>query len=201
MSDEFECPLCGHVGAFQEYRGRANARCPVCRSLERMRHQWLIARDRGLLDDAASRAVLHVAPEPCVAKYLRAFGRYIGFDTDSAREIDIQGDLCAIALEDACVDVVWASHVLEHIREVDTAIAEIHRVMKPGGVAVIEIPIVGEKTVLFDTPGESDHWWGPGVDWYDKYREVGFTVEVLRAADAPKRFRCGGGEVAWCVKS
>lgn len=43
---------------------------------------------------------------------------------------------------DAWFDVVIAFSVLEHIRETDRVLAEVYRVLKPGGVAVIGMPAV-----------------------------------------------------------
>jgi SAM-dependent methyltransferase len=43
---------------------------------------------------------------------------------------------------DGWFDLVVAFSVLEHIRESDQVLAEIHRVLKPGGVAVIGMPAV-----------------------------------------------------------
>jgi FkbM family methyltransferase len=55
-----------------------------------------------------------------------------------------QGDCRAIPLEDDSVDVVVSFETLEHIREHNEFIAEIRRVMKPGGVLLISTPeIVG----------------------------------------------------------
>jgi SAM-dependent methyltransferase len=52
----------------------------------------------------------------------------------------LQFDLTACPLPNACVDAVVALNVLEHIPDDAAAIREIHRILKPGGVAVIELP-------------------------------------------------------------
>jgi len=46
------------------------------------------------------------------------------------------------AVEEASMDAVWSSHNLEHLEgfEVATALAEIRRVLKPGGFALITLP-------------------------------------------------------------
>lgn len=48
--------------------------------------------------------------------------------------------LLAIPLPDACVDVVLSTQVLEHITEHEQAAAELCRILKPGGYAVITVP-------------------------------------------------------------
>jgi SAM-dependent methyltransferase len=59
-------------------------------------------------------------------------------------------DLLALTYPDASFDVVLHSDTLEHTPNVDQALAEIRRVLKPGGVSIFTVPIVrdGRKTVV-----------------------------------------------------
>lgn len=52
----------------------------------------------------------------------------------------LQFDLTQCPLPDACVDAVTCLNVLEHIENDKAAVSEIHRILKPGGVAHIEVP-------------------------------------------------------------
>jgi SAM-dependent methyltransferase len=52
----------------------------------------------------------------------------------------IQADARDLPLPDSSFDVLVAFDVLEHIEEDDLAAAEIFRVLKPGGVALIAVP-------------------------------------------------------------
>jgi SAM-dependent methyltransferase len=52
----------------------------------------------------------------------------------------LQFDLCSCPLPDNSLDGVVALNVLEHIDMEETALANIFRVLKPGGVAHIEVP-------------------------------------------------------------
>lgn len=45
-----------------------------------------------------------------------------------------------IPLPDHSVDVIFSSNVLEHVEEIDTALAEFRRVLKPGGIEVHAMP-------------------------------------------------------------
>ncbi len=64
----------------------------------------------------------------------------------------VQFDLKACPLPDASVDAVVALNVLEHIDDDARAVAEIARILRPGGIAVVEVPA------------------GPGLyDFYDKF--------------------------------
>lgn len=56
-----------------------------------------------------------------------------------ARGLDVrQGDACALPYEDASFDVVYSFKVLAHVREIDRALMEVRRVLRPGGVAALE---------------------------------------------------------------
>ncbi|MFA6362411.1 methyltransferase domain-containing protein [Methanoregula sp.] len=52
----------------------------------------------------------------------------------------IQFDLVNCPLPDNCVDVIVALNVLEHIEDDSAALRQIHRILKPGGHAIIEVP-------------------------------------------------------------
>ncbi len=51
-----------------------------------------------------------------------------------------QADLCRLPVGDATLDVVTCLDTLEHIEEDTAALAEIFRVLKPGGHALITVP-------------------------------------------------------------
>ncbi|MEM7059486.1 MAG: class I SAM-dependent methyltransferase [Pseudomonadota bacterium] len=48
-----------------------------------------------------------------------------------------KADLEALPFEDARYDIVLAAHVLEHLANPDRALAELYRVLKPGGVLIV----------------------------------------------------------------
>ncbi|MEI6713686.1 MAG: class I SAM-dependent methyltransferase [Verrucomicrobiota bacterium] len=52
----------------------------------------------------------------------------------------IQFDLTACPLPDNCVDAITCLNVLEHIKNDSAAIHEMYRILKPGGIAHIEVP-------------------------------------------------------------
>lgn len=92
-------------------------------------------------------------------------------------------------------DIVYCSHVLEHVypHEVHTAVSEFHRVLKPGGKAVIIVPdlegVSATEDVLYVSPA------GPisGLDLMYGMRQLiennpfmahhcGFVSETLRGS-------------------
>jgi SAM-dependent methyltransferase len=71
-----------------------------------------------------------------------------------------RGDMHALPFADGAFDVVVSSHCLEHAFDLERAVSELTRVVAPGGVLVIEVPV---KHVDQDGPrpqstGSSDRW-------------------------------------------
>jgi SAM-dependent methyltransferase len=62
----------------------------------------------------------------------------------------IQFDLRQCPLPNNCVDGVSALNVLEHIDDDFTAMREIHRILKPAGIAHIEVPADPSSFDLYD---------------------------------------------------
>ena len=87
----------------------------------------------------------------------------------------LQFDLTACPLDDACVDAVVALNVLEHIPDDTAAIRQIHRILRPGGVAVIELPA------------------GPRL--YDVYDKMLMHYRRYSLSDATRAFRRAGFRV------
>jgi demethylmenaquinone methyltransferase / 2-methoxy-6-polyprenyl-1,4-benzoquinol methylase len=55
---------------------------------------------------------------------------------DAARVSFATGDLTRLDLDDASVDVVLGGYALRNVPQVETALAELHRVLRPGGLLV-----------------------------------------------------------------
>ena len=74
------------------------------------------------------------------------FGRIIAVDIDVAelrrnrRELRIQGDAEALPIKNGAVDVVACEHVLEHLEDPMTAMAECYRVLGSGGRLIFAAP-------------------------------------------------------------
>ncbi|MCH7959932.1 MAG: methyltransferase domain-containing protein [Candidatus Hydrogenedentes bacterium] len=108
-----------------------------------------------LLDLRTGEAVLDVGLGPGFVSYLAAAavgpsGRIEGIDTSDvmlelarARCADKfwvtfqNADATALPFEDASFDAVIVTQVLEYVEEIDTALSELHRVLKPGGRALL----------------------------------------------------------------
>ncbi|MBE0627722.1 MAG: methyltransferase domain-containing protein [Burkholderiales bacterium] len=187
---EHECPICkSRVRKFRRMGTRPSARCPVCGSLERHRLIWLYCRARTDLFDGRRKRLLHVAPEPCLTRELRRIDalEYVGADLQGHHAM-VKMDVTAIQFGDASFDVILCNHVLEHVPEDGKAMRELRRVLKPGGWAIMQVPIKGEttqedpavtsaaeRTRLY---GQHDHVRQYGRDYAQRLRAAGFLVEV-----------------------
>jgi len=188
-----ECNICGHVGKFRvaSRPPRFDARCPRCFSLERHRHQalWIKWNE----DALRGKRILHIAPDNALRPLYRALAsQYLSGDIrpwNSDRELNLE----QLDLPDASWDVVVANHVLEHVDD-RKALAEIHRVLAPGGFAVLSFPIAlaFEKTYEnADVPpeqrrlhfGQGDHLRYYGADAGERIAAAGFDVTTHRAAE------------------
>lgn len=164
------CPLCAGT-RFASFSGRPNERCRGCGSLSRHRFQALVLQHALLVRGTQFRKAVHVAPNPSLSALVRSLTkRYITLDVDRDKAVDVHASLTRLPFEKGEVDLIVASHVLEHIAAVDVAIREIHRVLCPGGVAVLEVPTFVSRTQKIDPRSNAHgHHWRPGRDWTAKY--------------------------------
>lgn len=188
---EYSCPICGYNGPFLNVR-RKNSSCPKCGSAERHRLQSLVFQELQKKYDFSKMSMLHVAPEQFFYKrFKKQFSKYTTIDIRKKKYIDYQADLCNLPFEDDSYDCVFASHVLEHIKEDRKAISEIHRVLKPGGVAILPVPVVREKTIEYAEPDpyQSYHVRAPGLDYSDRYLEYFKSLKTFSSTDFSEKYQ------------
>jgi len=188
----FTCPVCRYSGPFRDVDAptgrRRHAKCPRCGALERHRAQWLVFERLFAQLDTRSAAMLHFAPEPFFETRLPPrFGRYETADLD-APGVDHHVDLQKLPFDDASWDLVFASHVLEHVPDDDRALAEVRRILRPGGVAILPVPVVGVRTVEYHAPNPAEfgHVRAPGLDYFDRYERHFTRVERIGSDRLPE---------------
>lgn len=167
---------------------RDNALSPGTNSLERHRLMWLyLKRDTDFFDQP--KKVLHVAPEQCFYGRFRKMKNldYTTADLDSPIA-DIEIDIHDIPFEENTFDVVFCNHVLEHVDDDQQCMRELCRVLKPGGLAIMQVPWIPEQEVTVEDPsitdpaererlfGQYDHVRKYGVDYADRLINAGFKV-------------------------
>jgi len=186
--DYFFCPICNYQGPFLNVRRRHDA-CPKCGSVERHRLQFLVFQELCKKYDVSQMSMLHVAPERFFKNlFEKQFLRYVTTDISKTKNVDYQADLRNLPFEDNTYDFVFASHVLEHIKDDEKAIAEIRRVLKPEGIAILPVPIVSKKTIEYPEPNpyESYHVRASGLDYFEKYKKCFGKVVVFSSKDFPE---------------
>lgn len=197
IKPRFICPICNYKGPFfNSYRRsvgvRRNARCPRCQSMERHRLQFMVIAQLAQRYDFTSMRILHIAPEKFFMQMFRErFKEYVGANLQANRGVDLQADLRALPFADGSFDVVYASHVLEHIKDDARVLSEAKRVLRAGGFAVLPVPMVANKTVEYPepNPNEFDHVRAPGPDYYERYRNYFSRLETFASSDFPERYQ------------
>ncbi len=184
------CPICGYRGAFSPVRHKPAIWCPQCdsRPRHRLMRLWM---DRALALPPGAE-VIHFAAEPWVRGWMEARGaRYRTADITDA--FDLRLDIEAMDLADGCLDLLIANHVLEHVDDA-RALAEIARVLKPGGRALLTVPLVEGWDETYEVPGldaatraerygDPDHRRFYGRDFRDRIRAAGLALSEFAATE------------------
>ena len=111
-----------------------------------------------------------------VRKVMDTFGAMaVGgeLDPESARVGSVQGNALALPFGDGSFDRVVASEVLEHIPEDDVAMAELTRVLRPGGTMAVTVPRCGPEFVNWALSDEYHDVPGGHVRIYRQRQLVG----------------------------
>ena len=170
---------------------RPNVLSPSTLSLERPRLLWLYLKNETNFFNDQLR-VLHFAPEQAFYKRFKALDNLEYTTTDLNSPLaDVKADICNLPFADNTYDVILCNHVLEHIPDDTKAMQELHRIMKPGGWGIIQIPQDLNRETTFEDDsitdkkerakifGQYDHVRVYGRDYFDKLRRIGFKVEEV----------------------
>lgn len=136
------CPCCGWSGLrFRSFAVREALRtgaiCPGCGSFER--HRALASFYPAFFQRLGVRPsrLIHFAPEPCLKRTVAAVcDRYETSAYGEEWPADFRLDVTRMALPDASCDALLLNHVLDCIPDDRPAIAEMHRVLRPGGLVL-----------------------------------------------------------------
>lgn len=185
------CPICGYEGMFSPVRHKPEIWCPQCDS--RPRHRLLkLWMDRDMKLPPGAK-VLHFAAEPWVRGWFEAHGAaYVTADLNT--KFELQLDITAIDQPDGSWDLVMANHVLEHVDD-EAALAEFHRVLRPGGQVVLTVPMIEGWDESFEdarltTDAERKLYYGDpthlrfyGRDIRARIRRAGFRLSTFVALE------------------
>jgi glycosyltransferase involved in cell wall biosynthesis len=170
---------------------RENGRCPVCSSIDRERLLVLWLKNESDLFSRPTK-LLHVAPEAGLQRILEKQENidYLTADLYST-SVMLKMDVTDIHYPDDFFDAIICNHVLEHIVDDSKALSELYRVLKPGGWAVLQVPISLSLEETFedasiDTPamrekafGQNDHVRIYSRDYPERLKAVGFDTAIF----------------------
>lgn len=191
-----ECNLCGWSGRlFYPNTGpgynEPRSMCPGCLASDRYRSLFELLRLQTSAFEPGSR-VVEVAPLRSLEKIFLSQPQldYTSFDIE--RHAMERGDVTSMRYGDDSVDWFICYHVLEHIPDEKAALSEIHRVLRPGGSALFQVPIdwAAPATREYPAPDPRDvgHVRRHGRDFGKRIADRGFEVvqvelgELLGAA-------------------
>lgn len=173
---------------------RENATCPWCISGDRERQIYTYLKEEALIKPGMH--LLHMAPELSLQNiFEKSDIQYFSADIASPLA-KFKMDILDIQFPDNFFDAVMCNHVLEHIIDDNRAMSELYRVLKPGGWAILQVPIslVLQKTFEDSTVtspkdrekifGQFDHVRLYGLDYKERLEKVGFKVHLKKLSHA-----------------
>jgi len=194
------CPCCvKQFSTFLPYGNpvRFNVKCPDCYSLERHRLLWLFLFDSSNDLLTSKVKLLHVAPEFTFFRKFRKLTNIQYFPADKF----MQGykyprgtkniDISSINFPDNYFDAILCNHVLEHVPDDIQAMKELYRVLKPGGWAILQVPIDCQREITYEDStitkseerekcfGQHDHLRCYGLDYEKRLKQAGYIVDKI----------------------
>ena len=220
LGHAFCCPICGtHLRAFKPLSARFEEQarehgyhplsaletfnyqsyyCPSCDASDRERLYALYLDGAFRTFEPTRRyRLVEFAPSRGLQRKLRAIrSSTTAVPTCSRQTIDNRIDICDMRVyADRSVDIFLCSHVLEHVSDDRKAMAEIFRVLRPDGFAVLLVPLVHGVEDTIEDPaivtsqqrwrhyGSDDHVRQYGKrDFVDRLVAAGFRIEQLDIA-------------------
>lgn len=218
-----ECVLCGsRIGRFLPYKGRSkgaaplmvalqmigsdidNFECPRCGGHDRERHLLMYLRASGLTDSMPGMRILHFAPEYRLSKRIQAMQplAYVRCDLHPTCADIEKVDMEAMPFDDGTFDMVIANHVLEHVSDDLKAVSEVARILRPGGLAVLQTPYsetlettwsdagITSNEARLQAYGQEDHVRLFGRDIFERFSQSGLATcvsthsELLKGTNA-----------------
>ena len=196
------CIICKNSSKFTAGpNGREDASCLICESLERHRSFFLINEviSAYIINYRVVGKIIEVAPSKVSKVIFSNYGsNYESFDINPStdgREVDFIADICNIPLPNDSVSEFIALHVLEHVPSDLLAFKEISRVLAPGGVCILQVPlakypqvtleeVIEEDSVRIERYGQVDHVRLYGEDILQRMQANGldayfFSVEEM----------------------
>lgn len=152
----------------------------------KVRDDWVIARLSEIADGAtlldAGAGEMKYAPYCNRLHYIaQDFGKYdnsgsdkgLQFEKWDTSRVHIVCDIVEMPLEDASVDVILCTEVLEHLKNPTMAIKEFSRILKHGGKLLLTAPFCSltHMAPFYFANGFSEYWY------LENLKDYGFEIE------------------------
>ena len=153
----YNCPICNsHLRTFLPFGYkfavlnekmvvgggyRLKVLCPVCGSTDRERLVYLYLVHKTEIFEKPTK-LLHVAPESQLGAIFFANDNidYTSADLYSGN-VMVEMDVTDIQYPDNSVDAIICNHVLEHVVDDRRAMRELYRILRPGSLAILQVPL------------------------------------------------------------
>lgn len=212
-SKKYYCPLCNYSSNTLEPMGadfpvitekqiigagKRKAGCCNCGSSDRERLVFVFLKDYlNVFNPSKTISILHIAPETNLSKKILSYKNITykcgdkfteGYSyPDYVENIDVLG----LPYENNQFDLIICNHVLEHIIDDTKALKELNRVLKPGGQAILQVPISKSMEKTFEDFsitskqerekhfGQSDHVRIYGQDYLKRLQKAEFKTQRI----------------------
>ena len=207
--DNYFCPICKYKAKKflpygQDYEAikkfniigmgyRENALCPNCFSKDRERLVYLFLKKLMKLNKInLNSKIIHFSPESSLENNLfrNNFTNYTTADIIKGK-CDLNLDLQNLDYQEKNFDLVICNHVLEHIENDITALKNIYSILKPGGLALLQVPLSRDIEKDFqkneiNTEKENLYLYGQKdhvrifaeKNYLEKIKQNGFILEI-----------------------
>jgi SAM-dependent methyltransferase len=201
----FFCPCCQkRVSRWKDWSpSYRNVLCPKCSS--HPRHRLMALYLKRIAPTFKNSSVLHFAAEKSIRlQIIEVAKEYITADLQPEgragemnrqgflpNEIEVQADITVLPFPEERFDLIVCSHVLEHVHDDTKALAEIFRVMKWDGWALLQTPFdrcraISLERPEIDTPElrrkhyqQEDHVRLYGREIYTRFIAAGFLPAII----------------------
>ena len=115
----------------------------------------------------------------------------IGIDITKTKEVDVISDVQYLPFKNSSVDKIVCYQLLEHVDDIILAMEEMHRVLKGGGILIIEVPHV-QGLDAFRDPTHKHFFTIATMDYFTKdssfnyYSRARFKIIDKRLKFKPK---------------
>lgn len=179
-----------------------NFSCPRCFSHDRERHLLMYFDALSVWEKVGGGDVLHFAPEQILSSRILKLNpsRYVKADLFPVSSDITRENITRLSFSEKSFDIVIANHILEHVYDDNVAMKEIFRVLKPGGLAILQTPYSNKLQKTFSDPGidddesrlqaygQADHVRLYGCDFFEKLEHAGLKSKVCTHKQVLSRF-------------